>query len=1080
MFAPDLEMRILKQAKDQGLLVPGEAMVPPPAEAASLWGTRLASLVAGGSLTQRTLESLAWDAIGGEAGSWADPLFQGPEPLGDLPGLGDRYRDLVLIGEGAMARVYKATDTLLQRPVALKVLKDTAGPAVAEARAQAQVEHPNVCRVYEVGKSHIVLQLVEGPTLARLAPTLSMERKLALVRDIALGVHAAHGRGLVHLDLKLNNVLLYQEEEGTLVPMVSDFGMVLAETAEAGFCPMGTPPYTSPEQLAGDPSKVDRRADVYALGVMLYVLLSGSIPFEAHDFPGLLEAMAHAPPVPLRRRNPTLPEDLSRLVHRCLGKRQEDRYPSAQALAEDLDRFLRHLPLGVMGKAPAYRLRMWRRRNRAVLRVAAVGLAVLVVAGVAGLRHVRYINEQAEWDHHFQVLVENLRGRLEHVWRQPTHDIGPELIQAREGIAALEAEMQRHGGAAQGPGHLAIGQALLLLDPDEPSASRHFQAAWDHGFRTQATRTWLVHTRIQEFNKELSALGQRPDTAAGAKLLAQLRDKYLGPATLLLTGREDPDQARLAHLAELASAQLQEKQDYARQLQIARSFRSRFPGEVSGILEEAGVLGKQAFKLWEERQGAAPTWPPSIPEVDSLRREARHLLQEALRVAPSQPRVYQALIESFGAEFSSPTQDTPPRALLQARVQDLATRGLQINRRDPALLLYYGVIVAVLGTELDLQNGQPTTRQLARIRAFFHLPGGPVAPGDRLPALTSLVLYLSACGSYGWTAIPEVEEDLRRLSQEADAGVESEQARMNASFRWITLGRYQLAAGQDPALALARGLRLWAAGPEPRQWGTGFLAKVTLARAALAQGKDPLPGLAEAEALLPRVDERDAFALGQELRIHLLRCQARGKAEDWSALVQCLERVQRGGGGPGDWSDVDAQLEGKLALLSRHADPQGPAKIRGIIQTALDSRQSPPHLLNERLAECCLLEARTAADPDAVLREGLEAAERALVYRTPNPHAPGGWVRPTGNGTWDPPHQDRTWVLKARLFLAQAERSGTAGGRRVRALQAEQALRQALARNRYLEPQISPWMEQARFLAGRPGNLGTGLPGAGA
>ena len=137
MFSRDLESRILREAQTRGL-VQGEgrdeeASESPHAfgEGASLWGKQLASLIQTGKVSEASLNSIAWEAIGGEAGSWVDPLFQGPAPIGSLPGLGDRYRDLVLLGEGATAKVFKAMDTLLQRHVALKVLKDEAGPTLA-------------------------------------------------------------------------------------------------------------------------------------------------------------------------------------------------------------------------------------------------------------------------------------------------------------------------------------------------------------------------------------------------------------------------------------------------------------------------------------------------------------------------------------------------------------------------------------------------------------------------------------------------------------------------------------------------------------------------------------------------------------------------------------------------------------------------------------------------------------------------------------------------------------------------------------------------------------------------------------
>ena len=400
MFSIDLESHILALAHAKGLLACARPEVPLDAsevQASSWWGSRLDSLISSGALTSNSVQVLAWEAIQQYPakdfldvfslhGGTDEPDF----PDVALPTFGSRYSELSLLGEGATARVYKAFDSILQRWVALKYLKEAhAGQQSAiltEARAQAQVEHPNICRIYEVGEDHgrpfIAMQLVEGPTLSGACVSMSLETMLQVVRDLAEGIHRAHKKGLVHLDLKLGNVLMEALEDGTWQPFLTDFGMVRSVEAPADrLCPMGTPPYSSPEQLSGCVLQVDRRSDIYSLGVMIYVLLTRSFPFEATSFQELLQVIQDHKIVPMRRRNRELPEDLEAIVSKCMAMHPIDRYDSAQALADDLQRFLDDEPVLARNYSLHHQIRAWVKRNRLRILATASGLVILAIAG---------------------------------------------------------------------------------------------------------------------------------------------------------------------------------------------------------------------------------------------------------------------------------------------------------------------------------------------------------------------------------------------------------------------------------------------------------------------------------------------------------------------------------------------------------------------------------------------------------------------------------------------------------------------------------------------------------------------------
>jgi len=304
------------------------------------------------------------------------------------------YATAIPIGRGAMGEVAKAWDPTLGRWVALKFLRhpdpELEARMVREARAQARVEHPNVCRVYEVGerdgRPFIAMQYIEGESLDRAAVSLPLEAKVSLVKKVAEAVHAAHAVGLVHRDLKPGNILVEEDAEGVLQPYVVDFGIArehsLPDLTMTGQV-LGTPGYLSPEQARGEVGGLDRRSDIFSLGVVLYELLSGERPHEGGSSVEVLVNLLGKEPRPLRQVLPQVPRDLESVVMRCLEAEPERRYPSARALAEDLGRFLEGE--AVLARPTSLVGRLWKqaRRNRLVAGLLAAGALTVIVLGAA-------------------------------------------------------------------------------------------------------------------------------------------------------------------------------------------------------------------------------------------------------------------------------------------------------------------------------------------------------------------------------------------------------------------------------------------------------------------------------------------------------------------------------------------------------------------------------------------------------------------------------------------------------------------------------------------------------------------------
>jgi serine/threonine protein kinase/tetratricopeptide (TPR) repeat protein len=331
------------------------------------------------------------------------------------------YEILERLGRGGMGVVYRARQVRLDREVALKMISAGAHADAAErnrfqaeARAQAHLQHPHVVQVFEVGESagcpYLALELVEGGSLAQqLGGRPQAPRPAAqLVEMLARAVHHAHERGLVHRDLKPANILLARAPKAErrtpnaadevapdlgvgisdFTPKVTDFG--LAKWLQGGAGPsssgavVGTPSYMAPEQASGRTKEVGPPADVYALGAILYEMLTGRPPFLGATALDTLLQVRTQEPVPPRRLQPQVPRDLETICLKCLDKEPGRRYPSAAALADDLGRFLRGETTRARPTGPVRRLGRWGRRKPLLAGLAA-GLVVAVVGGFAGV-----------------------------------------------------------------------------------------------------------------------------------------------------------------------------------------------------------------------------------------------------------------------------------------------------------------------------------------------------------------------------------------------------------------------------------------------------------------------------------------------------------------------------------------------------------------------------------------------------------------------------------------------------------------------------------------------------------------------
>lgn len=358
-----------------------------------------------------TLENLS-PPIGAEEIDGAAEPPDAPPDADRMPRSFGQYELLGEIGRGGMGVVYKARQKDLDRLVAVKMIlaSHLASPEHVrrfqiEARAAARLRHSNIVHIHEVGQSrgqhYFAMEYIEGESLAQRIARFPMpiDAVVRLVAAVARAVEHLHQQGIVHRDLKPSNILLDRDEQ----PYVTDFGLAKvfepgSEVTATGVI-AGTPSYMSPEQASGRTTEVGPAADIYSLGAILYELLTGQPPFQqSSPLDTLLDILGREPTLP-RRLNPKVPEGLQLIAMKCLAKTPGERYASAAALADELDRFARSEPLLVRPPHVGQRLLQWTRRQPAL----ACRLGALGVFYVVGT--VNYLVGAVDWDFHEKISI---------------------------------------------------------------------------------------------------------------------------------------------------------------------------------------------------------------------------------------------------------------------------------------------------------------------------------------------------------------------------------------------------------------------------------------------------------------------------------------------------------------------------------------------------------------------------------------------------------------------------------------------------------------------------------------------------
>jgi tetratricopeptide (TPR) repeat protein/tRNA A-37 threonylcarbamoyl transferase component Bud32 len=478
-----------------------------------------------------------------------------------------RYEVREVLGEGATSVVYSAWDRELHRPVAIKLLRESAGLSDLarqrfrrEAQAAAGMAHPNVVTLYDAGEQdgrpYLALELVEGRSFAEtLQKNPGFRREhVELLAKAARGVGAVHAKGIVHRDLKPGNILVAPSGE----PKIGDFGLVhlegtTMELTRAG-ATLGTPFYMAPEQVESRPGQITPRTDVYGLGAILYEILSGRAPHVGETLVEIYKKILQDDPVRIAAISPQTPPELEAIALKALSKDPAARYANGDEFADDLGRYLAGQPVKAKPPSFADEVRKTWVRNRPVFIAAGIGLAVAL--GVAALLLPRWMEEkrarelaekkgkesnERAWDARETVLRELLSLWSDVLiakqgWYQAQKDPVETRAKIEESVRALGAFIEKHPDQPQG--YYIRARALLHLDDLAPAEADlkkatalepGFGPAWALLGRVYLEQMWegaLRNTTYKETNVEESTVFLQRANETFAKVPASSPGKW--------------------------------------------------------------------------------------------------------------------------------------------------------------------------------------------------------------------------------------------------------------------------------------------------------------------------------------------------------------------------------------------------------------------------------------------------------------------------------------------------------------------------------------------------------------------------
>ena len=906
-----------------------------------------------------------------------------------------RYTILRFLGAGGMGQVYKAYDTTLERPVALKFLKGAEPDQVLrffrEARAQARLVHENICNVFEAGevegRPYIAMQYIKGEELGDMAAKVGLEQRIKLLRLVCDAVHAAHREGMIHRDIKPGNVMVERTEAGQFKPYVMDFGLVRDERdpgATASGALLGTPAYISPEQAMGEADRIDRRTDVYSLGASLYFLLVGHPPFQVDNpLVHLVKVIDEEPPPP-RREDPSIPADLDTIAMKCLEKAPQMRYGSARALGEELQRYLDGDPIEARPISGLNRLYKKARKNKTLVAVSAVAaVLVLVALGIAAGTRVRAV-QQARLAQQFGEDTRYVEWTMRAAHLVPLHDITGAVEDVRQHMVAIEGRMR--DPIAQGPGHYALGRGYLALG-DMERAREELEAAWDGGYRDPDVAFGLGLAMTRLYNEELATAQAIADAEQRAARREELREAYHDPTLEYLAASEGSDLAvpdYVLGLIALVEERYEEGLEHAR-LAAERSDEWFY---------EARVLEGDVHRAWGAARSAAGDRVGALERFE----RARGAYEEAARIGASDPAIHAALCSTWSStlvELYWVGEDlTPVFAELEAAAAD----ALAVDPGQGEVVTLLAYAQWSLARHEGDHGGDPLERlaEAAVLAArAAHMTSRGEKPDSFAYVLHGMVMLAAADHEAGHGGDPRPLQDTAieslELAIRMDPGDASPYVKIGDAYRWR--GWYEWEHGMDPLPSWdqAEGYFQQAIERDPDEATFhSDLANVHIDRGQYldTEGEEPFLSLDRGIASLDRavaLDPNEAYtsaSLGNAYSVRASMLLDRG-SDPTPSLELAQQRFAEAIRLAPTWSFAHAELGWCHHLRARyaHASGEDPTDSLKRAQECLDTAlQHNPESMDalHYLARGRILEARHRAQQGSSTGSLLAQAEELL------------------------------------------------------------------------------------------------------